>query len=274
MPKLGLTMSEGTVSKWLVAAGQSVAAGQTIFVVETDKISHEIEAAEAGEIGGVLVAAERLTRSKTEIPHCYVATPVDIGLLERLCKELNTDSARIKISVPHFLVAAVGRTMSARRHLNAVWREGTQLMLDDVAVGVAVDTDNGARMPVIAGAHHRPLDDLAASINDAAERARSGRLCATDMAQAAISLSNVGMFGVTSLVPIIDPDQSFIIGVGAAQNVFRPDDDGAPVARRDITLTLAADHRLLDGAAGAGLLRAVADQIEAPLQLLRAAVTP
>jgi pyruvate dehydrogenase E2 component (dihydrolipoamide acetyltransferase) len=164
--------------------------------------------------------------------------------------------------------------MSARRHLNAVWREGTQLMLDDVAVGVAVDTDNDARMPVIAGAHHRPLDDLAASINDAAERARSGRLCATDMAQAAISLSNVGMFGVTSLVPIIDPDQSFIIGVGAAQNVFRPDDDGAPVARRDITLTLAADHRLLDGAAGAGLLRAVADQIEAPLQLLRAAVTP
>jgi pyruvate dehydrogenase E2 component (dihydrolipoamide acetyltransferase) len=140
-----------------------------------------------------------------------------------------------------------------------------------VAVGVAVDTDDGVRMPVVGGADHRPLDHLAASINHVAERARLGRLRASDMAQAAISLSNVGMFGVTSLLPIIDPDQSFIIGVGAAQNLFRPGDDGAPVARREITLTLAADHRLVDGAAGASLLRAVADQIEAPLQLLRAA---
>jgi pyruvate dehydrogenase E2 component (dihydrolipoamide acetyltransferase) len=390
MPKLGLTMSEGTVAEWLVTAGEPVAAGQTIFVVETDKISHEIEAAEAGEIGAVLVAAgetvpvgtvvatwgkvgstvaardvtqaaaapavalaialphdtvqpaaadgrravtplarrlaaaadidlalitpsgegrrikardieaavaarlqvpppaaaqpaappvsasrrriaERLTRSNTEIPHFYVATPVDISRLDRLRKELNADSAKIKISVTHLLVAAIGRAMAARRHLNAVWRDGTQLMLGEVAVGVAVDTDDGVRMPVVGGADHRPLDHLAASINHVAERARLGRLRASDMAQAAISLSNVGMFGVTSLLPIIDPDQSFIIGVGAAQNLFRPGDDGAPVARREITLTLAADHRLVDGAAGASLLRAVADQIEAPLQLLRAA---
>jgi len=381
MPKLGLTMSEGTVAEWLVGAGQSVMQGQTIFVVETDKISHEIEAPEAGEIGALLVAAgetvpvgtivatwsggaataappppasgaiellrrasvpgaaaarriatplarrlaaaadidlaevapsgergrikardihaaitarrqapraletaqpqgqpvsatrmriaERLVRSKTEIPHFYVSTSAEISRLETLRAELNGDSARAKISVTHFLVAAIGRALAARRHLNAVWRAGALLMLDDVAVGVAVDTDNGVRMPVIAGADHRALDDLAAGINGAAERSRAGRLRPADMGPAAISLSNVGMFGVSQLLPIIDPDQSFIIGVGRAEALFRPGKDGAPVARREITLTLAGDHRLVDGAAGAALLRAVADQIEAPLQLLR-----
>jgi pyruvate dehydrogenase E2 component (dihydrolipoamide acetyltransferase) len=382
MPKLGLTMSEGTVAEWLVAAGQSVTQGQTIFVVETDKISHEIEAPEAGEIGALLVAAgetvpvgtvvatwsgatataeppppasaamaqlrraaepgpatarriatplarrlaavaaidlaevapsgdrgrikardihaaiaarrqappvletpqakgrpvsatrvriaERLVRSKTEIPHFYVSTSAEISRLETLRAELNGDSARMKISVTHFLVAAIGRALGARRHLNAVWRHGTQVMLDDLAVGVAVDTDNGVRMPVIGGADHRPLDDLAACINGAAERSRAGRLRPADMGSAAISLSNVGMFGVSQLLPIIDPDQSFIIGAGRAEALFRPGKDGAAVARREITLTLAGDHRLVDGAAGAALLRAVADQIEAPLQLLRA----
>jgi pyruvate dehydrogenase E2 component (dihydrolipoamide acetyltransferase) len=214
--------------------------------------------------------AERLVRSKTEIPHFYVSTSAEISRLEILRAELNAGSARPKISVTHVLVAAIGRALAARRHLNAVWREGTQLMLDDVAVGVAVDTDNGVRMPVIGGAGHRPLDDLAACINGAAERSRAGRLRPDDMGPAAISLSNVGMFGVSQLLPIIDPDQSFIIGVGRAEALFRPGKDGAPLARREIMLTLAGDHRLVDGAAGAALLRAVADQIEAPLQLLRA----
>jgi pyruvate dehydrogenase E2 component (dihydrolipoamide acetyltransferase) len=381
MPKLGLTMSEGTVAEWLVGAGQSVTHGQTIFVVETDKISHEIEAPEAGEIGALLVAAgetvpvgtivatwagaaasaapppasaaiellrraavpgpasarrvatplarrlaaaadidltevapsgdrgrikardihaaiaarrqappavetmqprgqpvsatrvriaERLVRSKTEIPHFYVSTPAEISRLETLRAELNGDSTWTKLSVTHFLVAAIGRALAARRHLNAVWRDGTQLVLDDVAVGVAVDTDNGVRMPVIGGADRRPLDDIAAGINGAVERSRAGRLRPADMAPASISVSNVGMFGASQLLPIIDPDQSFIIGVGRAESLFRPGKDGAPVARREITLTLAGDHRLVDGAAGAALLRAVADQIEAPLQLLRA----
>jgi pyruvate dehydrogenase E2 component (dihydrolipoamide acetyltransferase) len=390
MPKLGLTMAEGTVAEWLVAAGQSVTQGQTIFVVETDKISHEIEAPESGEIGTLLVAAgqtvpvgtavatwsrqeamawrgagtapaataapasaaidllrnaaktgpatarriatplarrlaaaasidlsavapsgekgrikardvqaaiaaqlrappaleaprapgvpvsatrlriaERLVRSTTEIPHFYVSAPAEISRLEILRAELNGDAGRIRLSITHFLVAAIGRALAARRHLNAVWRDGTQVMLDDVAVGVAVETDNGVRMPVIGGADHRALDDLAAGIHGAAERARAGRLRPADMAPAAISLSNVGMFGVSQLLPIIDPEQSFIIGAGRTEALFRPGKDGAPAARREITLTLAGDHRLVDGAAGAALLRAVADQIEAPLQLLR-----
>jgi pyruvate dehydrogenase E2 component (dihydrolipoamide acetyltransferase) len=386
MPKLGLTMSEGTLSEWLVDEGDDVAAGQAIFVVETDKISHEIEAADAGRIVALLtkpgdtvavgavvatwtgpgqapqqprlpgqapvpasgsearhagprhiatplarrlaasegidlagivpggpsqrikardihaavaarrvaaevqaarpppasppkataassirrLIAERMIRSKQEIPHFIVTASADTGRLESLRKELNGSAGRTKLTITHFLVAAIGRAMAAHRHMNAVWRDGDIMALPNIAVGVAVETENGVRMPILEDADHTPLDLIASRMNQAAERARAGRLKPSDMADAAISLSNAGMFGVSALVPIIDPDQSFILGVGKDEMMFRPADDGSPRARREITLTLAADHRLVDGAAGARLLRAIADRIEAPLDLLRA----
>ncbi len=379
MPKLGLTMSEGLVAEWLVGVGDTVAPGQTIFVVETDKISHEIEAPASGKIVALLAAkgdtvpvgdvvatwtgpgqsganaeacntappiggeinasapmrrsatplarrlasqwlidlaavtpsgdrgrikardiehvhaqrartqpaveparstsvpatalrkliARKLTRSKSEIPHFYATMEADITRLDRLRAELNDESGRPKLSFTPFLIAAIGRAMAARRDLNALWRDGSEMRLDEIAVGFAVHTDTGVHMPVIRGADHRPIDELAAAIKDAAGRSRSGRLREADLGQAAISLSNAGMFGVSSLTPIIDPDQSFIIGVGAAKGVFRPSEGNLPVLRREVTLTLAADHRLIDGAAGAALIGAVAALLESPLRLLR-----
>ncbi len=166
-------------------------------------------------------------------------------------------------------MAAIGRALAARPTLNRLWRDEGLLALHDVAVGVAVDTDSGVRMPVIAGAGVRSLGAIAIAVTDAALRARAGLLRQDDMRPAAISLSNVGMMGVTSLAPIIDPDQSHVLGVGAPQSLFRPDAAGAPVAVREITLTLACDHRLIDGAAGAEFLRAIVEVIEAPTQLRR-----
>ena len=385
MPKLGLTMSEGLLAEWLVREGDDVSAGQPMFVVETDKISHEIEAADAGRIialltkpgdtvaVGAVVAtwtgpgqaphhppppavpetssppsetridatrlfatplarrlaasagidlasitpgaarqrikaqdihaavaarlpapdpiavhapaseprgapapsirrliAARMIRSKLEIPHFVVTASADTGRLESLRKELNGAAGGVKLTITHFLVAAIGRALATQRHLNAVWRDGDIMTLPNIAVGVAVDTENGVRMPIVEDTDHAPLDRIATRINQAAERARAGRLKATDSAPAAISLSNAGMFGVSALVPIIDPDQSFILGVGKDEMIFRPDENGSPRAHREITLTLAADHRLVDGAAGARLLRAITDKIESPLNLLRA----
>jgi pyruvate dehydrogenase E2 component (dihydrolipoamide acetyltransferase) len=385
MPKLGLTMSEGMLAEWLVREGDDVAAGQPLFVVETDKISHDIEAADAGRIVSLLtkpgdtvavgavvatwtgpgqasheprppahgpavaaarepsqqaprhiatplarrlaasagidlatiapasghqrikardihaavaasrqagelpapmqatasppvvttapnmrrLIAERMVRSKREIPHFVVTARADTGRLESLRRDLNGSDGRIKLTITHFLVAAMGRAMAAHRQMNAVWRDGEIVTLPNIAVGVAVETENGVRMPVIEDTDHAPLDLIANRMNQAAERARAGRLKASDMGDAAISLSNAGMFGVSALVPIIDPDQSFILGVGKDEMVFRPDADGSPRARREITLTLAADHRLVDGAAGARVLRAILERIEAPLDLLR-----
>jgi pyruvate dehydrogenase E2 component (dihydrolipoamide acetyltransferase) len=90
------------------------------------------------------------------------------------------------------------------------------------------------------------------------------------MAPASLTVSNVGMHGARFLVPIVNPGQSMILGVGAVEPVFRPDAQGAPALRQEATLVLAADHRVLDGAAAARFLGRVARILEQPLALLRA----
>ena len=100
------------------------------------------------------------------------------------------------------------------------------------------------------------------------ERARAGRLGAADAGPAAIGISNVGMFGVRALSAIIDPEQSFMLGVGAPHVAFRLAEDGAPRAVQEVTLSLACDHRLIDGVAASRLLSSIVAGIEHPLRLM------
>jgi pyruvate dehydrogenase E2 component (dihydrolipoamide acetyltransferase) len=403
MPKLGLTMTEGLLAKWLVGPGDQVSAGQTLFLVETDKIASDVDAPADGKIisiavqegdtvpvGGIVgfwtgtalaeqpasqanpgagsgsgaaepaeptssgpsvsamqprraaspfarrmasiegldlsqvigtgdrgrakardviaaisrrnaaaappaapapaaspaggpgtppssanfrrAIAARLARSKGPIPHFYVSAQADIHALDAYRSELNGDTRHARLTMTPFLVAAVGRALAHRPAVNMLWRDGGPLPLAGIAVGLAVDTDSGVRIPVIADADLLSIDEIAAAITDAADRARGRRLHREHVRQAAISVSNVGMFGVAALTPIIDPDQSHILGVGAPQSLFRPAADGAAAAAREITLTLACDHRLIDGATGAEFLRAVVGMIEAPRQLPRKTV--
>ncbi|EKE67278.1 2-oxo acid dehydrogenase subunit E2, partial [Oceanibaculum indicum] len=104
---------------------------------------------------------------------------------------------------------------------------------------------------------------------DAAAKAREGRLGAADMTGGAISVSNLGMFGAKALTPIISPPQSAILGIGAVEQLFRPDSQGKPALRQEMTLTLSCDHRVYDGVLAARLLQAIAEALEAPHSLLR-----
>jgi len=91
------------------------------------------------------------------------------------------------------------------------------------------------------------------------------------MGDGVMSVSNLGMFGVTSLTPIINPPNAMILGVGAERQIFRPDADGAPALRRELTLTLACDHRIIDGADAARFMADLVALLETPLRLLRPA---
>lgn len=379
MPKLGLTMSEGLIAEWQVRPGDEVQAGQILFVVETDKISNEIEAPAPGRIvrllaaagdtvpvgatvalwtgpaqggaprpdgspadppaptpppapavaeeriratpfarrlatlGGIALAdiagtgprgriqardvqarldrpvpspaptpapradrdardlrpliAARVRRSKAEIPHFHVAADAGFDRLTALRAELNADPlAPRKLSVTVLLAMAVARALSAHPRANAVWRGDHVVPLDRIAIGIAVDTPGGVMAPVVpvTGGVHAFAEAMEAAV----ERARQGRLAAADTGAAAIGLSNVGMFGVRALAPIIDPDQSFMLGVGAPHAAFRLGEDGAPRPIQQVTLTLACDHRLIDGAAAARLLADIVATIEHPLRLV------
>lgn len=214
--------------------------------------------------------ARRVQAAKRDIPHFYLTRHVGTGALGRLRAELNAAGAgRVKLSLTHMLVKAVGLALAAHPGLNRIWLPEGILALDRVGVGIVTETPQGLGIPVADGADHLPLDALATVCAGLFERARSGRLTRGDVSGGAISVSNVGMFGADSLTPIISPPQAMILGVGAERRLFRPDAEGRPVAVQETVLTLAADHRLIDGAQAARFLATLAGLLEAPLALLR-----
>lgn len=213
-------------------------------------------------------AAVRLTAAKQEIPHFYLVREVEISKLLDLHARLKDPTTEPRLTLNHFLVAAVGRALRALPELNRVWTPQGMLVLEGSDVGVAVHTERGLMVPVLRDVGRLGLVALARQANAAAERARAGRLAADDMAGGAITVSNAGMHGLTAMSSIIVPGQAMILGVGGVRELFRPGAQGQPALQREIVLTLSLDHRVLDGVAGAALLNAMVEGLTHPTRLL------
>jgi len=215
--------------------------------------------------------ARRVQAAKRDIPHFYLTRHVDTRALGALRMQLNAEAeGRAKLSVTHMLVKAMGLALAAHPSLNRVWLPDGILTLETIGVGIVAETPQGLRIPVLDRADALPLDNLAFAMNALLERARNATLTSADVSGGVISISNVGMFGVDTLTPIISPPQAMILGVGAEQQLFRPDAAGQPELCRELILTLAADHRLIDGADAARFLATLAGLLETPIGLLRA----
>lgn len=212
--------------------------------------------------------AARLTAAKQDIPHFYLAREAEVTSLLDLYAKLKDPETEPRLTLNHFLVAAVGRALRALPELNRVWTPQGALVLDGSDVGVAVHTEHGLRVPLVRDAGRLSLVNLARQANTLAERARAGRLGADDMAGGAITVSNAGMHGLTAMTSIIVPGQSMILGVGSVRELFRPDKLGQPALRREIALVLSVDHRVLDGVGGAALLNEIVDGLAHPTRLL------
>lgn len=401
MPKLGLTMTEGLLASWRVGPGDTVATGDVLFVIETEKIATEIEAQHPGRIGDILVAegetvpvgaalatwadgedaappshaaatagshaattvaptppatrpaesprrdagmrivatplarrvarqngialdrlsgsgphgriklkdveaalaapeeipatalspgrnagsqrrpatpielvvARRLSQAKQTIPHFYVLAESDITRLLAMREELNAVGSPQRLSITHFIMAAVGRALVALPQINAVWDEGDIVTLGGSDVGMAVDSPRGLMVPVLRDAGAKHLDAVAHGCVDIVGKARDGRLTTADCDGGAISVSNIGMYGASHLVSIINPGQSAILGVAATKPAFRPDAQGRPQLRQELGLVLSCDHRVIDGVRAAQFLDLVVKTLEHPLPLLRQPAT-
>lgn len=219
--------------------------------------------------------AQRVSTAKREIPHFHLTHEAEITALDALRQSLNADAgaATPRISITHMLIRALGLALAEAPEMNRIWVGERIFAFDQVDVGMVAETPDGVRIPVLRDVGNITLDDVAARARALADRARTGQLSPSDVGDGVISISNVGMFGVSSLTPIINPPNAMILGVGADRRVFRPDPDGAPALRRELTLTLACDHRIIDGAAAARFLSAVVGNLETPLRLLRPART-
>lgn len=215
--------------------------------------------------------ARRMTESKQQVPHFYLRARVAIdevlAVRARLNEGLAEEGRDVKLSVNDFVVRAVALAMRDVPDANVQFTEEGMRVFEGVDVSVAVATDGGLVTPIVRDAERKGLVDLSLEIKALAEQARAGSLRPEQYQGGTVTVSNLGMYGIETVYPILNLPQACIVGVGAAeaQPVAR---DGEVAIARIAGITLAADHRAVDGAVGASLLAAIRGHLEDPMGMM------
>jgi pyruvate dehydrogenase E2 component (dihydrolipoamide acetyltransferase) len=212
--------------------------------------------------------AARLQQAKATIPHFYLQAQCEVHALVLLREQLNRSTAQngTKITITDLLVLAISRALIKVPAANAAWMDDAIRSFDDVDIAVAVNTPTGLITPIIRETQLKNLAAISRELKELSGRARTGALRPDEYTGGTCTISNLGMFNVSSITPIINPPHACIVGVGAIETV--------PVARNDalaigrvMNVTLAADHRVIDGADGAAFLGSVRQLLEDPMAL-------
>ena len=212
--------------------------------------------------------ADKLSRSRREIPEATVWVDVDATEMLRLRAALNADESAPKIS----LLALLSRftILALHRHpeLNARIEGDEIVMGPSVHLGFAAQTDRGLLVPVVRDAQAHTLEQLALAVAERTRRARDGTLGPAELTGGTFTVNNYGVFGVDGSAAIINYPEAAILGIGRI--IQRPwVVDGQVVPREMTELTLAFDHRVCDGGTAGGFLRFIADCAESPANALR-----
>jgi pyruvate dehydrogenase E2 component (dihydrolipoamide acetyltransferase) len=215
--------------------------------------------------------AERLLASKTQIPHFYLSVTMDGGPLMALRKELNGMAEKDggqKLTVNDFILLAAARAAAEVPKINAAYDGDAIIEYADVNLAVAVAIEDGLITPVIKKADALTLREISVAMKDLAAKARGKKLKPEEYQGGTITLSSLGGFGIDSFLPIINPPQSFILGVGAItkQPVVNEHDQIVPGHR--LVISASGDHRVIDGAVAAEYMNALRRLVEKPALLL------
>jgi pyruvate dehydrogenase E2 component (dihydrolipoamide acetyltransferase) len=216
------------------------------------------------------IIAERLTLSKSTVPHFYLSVDVRLDTLLSARERLNARSPKdgpraYKLSVNDFVIKALALGLMDVPAAN--WATGGMLRHAHADVGVAVAVEGGLFTPVIKHAELKTLAEISNEMKDLAERARKRRLAPHEYQGGTTSISNLGMFGIRSFDAVINPPHATILAVGAGEKRPIVVKDAIEIATM-ITATLSCDHRVVDGALGAELLNAFKSFIEDPVRML------
>ena len=210
--------------------------------------------------------ARRLTESKTTVPHFYVTAHCRVDRLLALRAQVNEAAPR-KVSVNDFVLKAVAGALVEVPAANAIWGGDHLRRFTGADIAVAVAVEGGLLTPVLRGVDRMSLVEVSATVAELADRARAGRLQQHELEGGSFSVSNLGMYGVDEFSAILNPPQSGILAVAAAkqQPVV---DDGVLTIGTVMTVTLSADHRVIDGAVAAEWMAAFRRRIENPVTAL------
>jgi len=218
------------------------------------------------------VIAKRLQAAKQTIPHFYLSMDVELDALLKLRADLNAQSPKdgagaFKLSVNDLIIKACAIALRRVPAANASFTDDAMIRYHDVDISVAVAIPDGLITPIIRKADQKGLAAISNEMKDLAARAKSGKLKPEEFQGGSFSISNLGMFGITSFSAIINPPQGAIIAIGAGEK--RPVVRGSELAIATVmTVTLSCDHRVVDGAIGAEFLAAFKAIVEAPLSLM------
>jgi pyruvate dehydrogenase E2 component (dihydrolipoamide acetyltransferase) len=220
------------------------------------------------------IIAQRLTLAKQTIPHFYLTIDCEIGKLLAAREEINAAAPKDKdgkpawkISVNDFVIKALAVALMHLPDANVTWTEGGLLKHKHADVGVAVAITGGLITPIVRQADTKSLSVISNEMKDYAARARARKLKPEEYQGGTTAVSNLGMYGIKEFYAVINPPHATILSVGAGEEraVVR---HGRIEAAQMMTVGLATDHRAVDGALGAELLRAFKALIENPVMMV------
>ena len=210
--------------------------------------------------------AKRLAASKFSAPHYYLGVEFDMDNAISFRNQYNS-LPDTKISFNDIVVKAVAIALKHHPQVNAKWEEHQITQFHHVHVGVAVAVEDGLVVPVVKFTDEQSLTQIGASVKDYALRARDKKLKPDEMDGSTFTISNLGMFGIQEFTSIINQPNGAILSVGAI--VQKPVvKEGAIVVGNMMKLTLACDHRVVDGATGSLFLQTLKEYVENPIKLL------
>ncbi len=214
--------------------------------------------------------AARLTEAKQTIPHFYLRRSVRLDALMAFREQLNKglEARGVKLSVNDFIIKASAMALQSVADANAVWAGDRILRLKPSDVAVAVAIEGGLFTPVLRDAETKSLSALSAEMKDLAARAKSKKLAPHEYQGGSFAISNLGMMGVENFDAVINPPHGAILAVGAGIKQPVVLADGSLGVATVMSMTLSVDHRAIDGALGATLLKAIVDNLENPMSML------
>jgi len=209
--------------------------------------------------------AKRLGESKFTAPHYYLTVELDMDNAISSRAAINS-APDVKISYNDMIVKACAMALRKHPRVNSQWEDKVTRIAKHIHIGVAVAVDEGLVVPVLKFADQMTFSQIGATVKDMAEKARNKKLTPDEMQGSTFTVSNLGMFGIKEFTSIINQPNSAILSVGTI--VQKPVvKNGAIAIGNTMTVTLACDHRTVDGATGAKFLQTLRQYIENPVTM-------
>jgi pyruvate dehydrogenase E2 component (dihydrolipoamide acetyltransferase) len=209
----------------------------------------------------------RLQESKTFIPHFYVTQEIDAEPMVRIREELKKQGVRVTFN--DFIMRATALTLRQHPEVNSGFDTVNNAIIrfKTIDISLAVSMEAGLITPIIRHADYKNLGQISSEVRALAKRARAGKLAREEYAGGSFTISNLGMFGVRDFIAVINPPQAAILAVGGIQDkpVVK---EGQVVPGKVLSVTLSADHRVVDGVDSARFLATLQGLLESPSALL------